>query len=326
MDLTSWDANWIKMVLDDIRYSVDTDKSHWEGVICKIAPRLTLTIPIMTEFNIADFKALVKRTRSKTSLLAGVAKEKLSTLALAWADKDAKVKLISSTWVRDLSQQGWAGWEEFHSGCRLADQSNELALVQGLSAGRVDRIQPWQSGGEGGRACQVGGRGEGALNCDKLQERSMKGNLIISSPATQQEKSCSPHPVPQPESWVFLGNPHGWSYDWQGQWPMPHWRQCVHQLPGFLGQRQVAEAGPRCQEGQVHPQVLHRPKWEWWSCCCKLKYKFNSRWGPSGWINWKYHFIKSTDILVVAYWNINQILGGAVWVNLLKMSIHRKQK
>ena len=57
----------------------------------KIAPRLTLTIPIMTEFNIADFKALVKRTRSKTSLLAGVAKEKLSTLALAWADKDAKV-------------------------------------------------------------------------------------------------------------------------------------------------------------------------------------------------------------------------------------------
>ena len=31
------------------------------------------------------------RTRSKTSLLAGVAKEKLSTLALAWADKDAKV-------------------------------------------------------------------------------------------------------------------------------------------------------------------------------------------------------------------------------------------
>ena len=53
--------------------------------------RLTLTFPIMTEFNIADFKALVKRTRSKTSLLAGVAKEKLSTLALAWADKDAKV-------------------------------------------------------------------------------------------------------------------------------------------------------------------------------------------------------------------------------------------
>ena len=53
--------------------------------------RLTLTFPIMTEFNIANFKALVKRTRSKTSLLAGVAKEKLSTLALAWADKDAKV-------------------------------------------------------------------------------------------------------------------------------------------------------------------------------------------------------------------------------------------
>ena len=151
---------------------------------------------IMTKLNIDAFKALVKRSRSKTSLLACAAKEKVSTMAMAWAqaekdanvdeveidltnagedfslDKDEKaeknstvalnwlIKLVTDLWFK-VSQH--AELIRFNLG-RAEEKEEEVAkLVQ-----EVELLRK---------------------HCDEVQQRSMKGNLIISSPTTKQKKS-----------------------------------------------------------------------------------------------------------------------------------------
>ena len=106
----NWTIAWQKKVLHLLTFSGTLQlfiKSAWQKM-CSLLPHFSRHFLCWTLFSLSAKKCLAKksawepgspvptystplRTRSKTSLLAGVAKEKLSTLALAWADKDAKV-------------------------------------------------------------------------------------------------------------------------------------------------------------------------------------------------------------------------------------------
>lgn len=47
----------------------------------------------MTKLNIAAFKALVQRSRSKSALLANPVKDKIATLASAWAITEESINI-----------------------------------------------------------------------------------------------------------------------------------------------------------------------------------------------------------------------------------------
>ena len=150
----------------------------------------------MTKLNIAAFKALVKLTRTKTTLLACSAKEKMSTLALAWADADKDA--YADVGDIDFTNQG----EEFSLDDDENAEKNSTVVVNWL----IKLVkQLWDRVSQQTEMIRFNlGRAEEkevelakmvdevkALrkHCDEVQQRSMKGNLIISSPVTTQKKS-----------------------------------------------------------------------------------------------------------------------------------------
>ena len=157
----------------------------------------------MTKLNITAFKKLVNRSRTKTTLLASAAKEQLATLVQGWAlseeddctdgplpdftnvtgkddftgdelslDQDEKaeknatvvvnwlVKLVTELWGK-VSQQ--AEMIRFNLSRAEAKEAEVASLRK-----EVERLR---------------------IYCDEVQQRSMKGNLILSSPEFGQKKS-----------------------------------------------------------------------------------------------------------------------------------------
>ena len=157
----------------------------------------------MTKLNIMAFKNLVNKSRSKSLLFASAAKEQFSTLAQGWAlseerdcvdeplvdftnvtgkddfsgddlslDQDEKaekntavvvnwlVKLMTELWNK-VSQQ--AEMIRFNLNRAEAKEVEVASLRQ-----EVEKLR---------------------IYCDEVQQRSMKGNLILSSPEYGQKKS-----------------------------------------------------------------------------------------------------------------------------------------
>ena len=157
----------------------------------------------MTKLNITAFKKMVNKSRSKTALLASAAKEQLATLVQGWAlseerdggddplldftnvtgkdvftgdelslDHDEKaeknttvvvnwlVKLMTELWNK-VSQQ--AEMIRFNLNRAEAKEVEVASLRQ-----EVEKLR---------------------IYCDEVQQRSMKGNLILSSPEYGQKKS-----------------------------------------------------------------------------------------------------------------------------------------